>query len=192
MQHSGFSLIETAVALAIIASVAALAAPTMLSARDDARARGAADHVASVLHLARLEALKRNVNVALRFEEEGEEVRFRMYADGNGNGVRTAETRTGIDPALGPGERLTDQFPGVRFAVDEGVTAIDADTTAEGEALRLGASRMASFSPLGTSSSGTVFLLGRGHHQFAVRLLGPTGRIRVLEYSYGVREWSAR
>jgi prepilin-type N-terminal cleavage/methylation domain-containing protein len=192
MRLSGYSLIETMIVLAILLTLAGMAMPSVLGARDDARARSAVEYIASLVHLAHLEAIKRHVNVALRFEPDATDFRFGMYADGNGNGVRTADIDAGVDRRVRPLERIGQQCPGVRFALDDRVSAIDASASDTREPIRLGPSRMISFSPMGASSSGTVYLLGRGSRQFAVRVLGPTGRVRMFEYHFGVAEWRAR
>jgi prepilin-type N-terminal cleavage/methylation domain-containing protein len=192
MSIRGYSLVEAMVAVAVLCLAAAYATPSVLAARDDARARSAADYVASLLHLARLEALKRHVNVALHFQSDGDEVRFALYADGNRNGVRTADIVDGRDPKIREGERLEQQCPGVRFGLDDQATSVDGDASAATPAIQLGRSRMVSFSPVGTSSSGTVYLLGRGRRQFAVRVLGPTGRVRVLEFNFATNAWQPR
>lgn len=192
MCRSGYSLIEVTVALGILLVLAATATPSLLAARDDARARSAADHVSSLLHLARLEAVKRHVNVALRFEAEGTDFAFALFADGNGNGVRSADIDDGLDEPLRPRERLAQHFTGVRFALEQGVPLIDGDDASTGDGVRVGRSRMVSFSPVGTSTSGTLYLLGRGRRQFAVRVLGPTGRIRSFEYHFVDGTWRPR
>ena len=46
-----------------------------------------------------------------------------------------------------------------------------------------------SFTPLGTASSGTLYLRGRDGSQYAVRVLGATGRTRVLRYEPVTRTW---
>jgi type II secretory pathway pseudopilin PulG len=192
MASAGYSVLEALVVVCILCLVAALAAPSAVAARDDARARSAADYVASLLHVARLEALKRHVNVALRFEADGLDVRYAMYADGNHNGVRAADIEAGVDPRIRQPERLEQQCPGVQFAIDEHASSVDGGVPAATDAIQLGRSRMVSFSPLGTSSSGTVYLLGRGHRQFAVRILGPTARVRALEFNFATSVWQPR
>jgi prepilin-type N-terminal cleavage/methylation domain-containing protein len=192
MSSPGHTLVEVLIAITVLCLVAALATPSVLAARDDARARSAADYVASLFHLARLEALKRHVNVAVRFEADGASVRYAMYADGNRNGVRSADIDDGIDPRIRPAERVEQHCPGVTFAIDGDARSVDGEQPPDVSAIQLGRSRMVSFSPLGTSSSGTVYLLGRGHRQFAVRVLGPTGRIRTMEYNFGVSAWQPR
>jgi hypothetical protein len=46
-------------------------------------------------------------------------------------------------------------------------------------------------SPDGSASSGTLYLGGKGG-QYAVRVLGVTGRTRVLYFHPGDHTWSAR
>jgi hypothetical protein len=66
------------------------------------------------------------------------------------------------------------------------------ETTADADPIRVGRSRMLSFSPTGTSSTGTVYLRGRGRRQLAVRVLGVTGRIRALWFDFGAGRWQPR
>ena len=47
-----------------------------------------------------------------------------------------------------------------------------------------------SFTPLGTSSSGTFYVTGRDGSRFAVRVLGATGRARLLRYLPASDEWT--
>jgi hypothetical protein len=131
-----------------------------------------------------LEAVKRHVHVGLRFEAAGGEDRYVMYADGNGNGVRAADIADAVDRPIRSSEQLAQHYPGMSFGLAPDVPAVDGDEAGEGDVVRVGRSRMVSFSPLGTSTSGTVYLLGRGRQQFAVRVLGPTGRVRSFEFAF--------
>ena len=167
--------------------------PTLLAARDDVRADGAASFLVSELRQARMEALRRNAQVAVRFEADGDDYLLAFYVDGNGNGVRSAEIASGADAVLRPRERLGQQFPGVGFGFEDDVPDLDGSSSAgNSNPIRFGSSRMVSFSPTGTCSSGTVYLHGRGHRQLAVRVLGGTGRIRTWVFNFGIRQWSSR
>lgn len=190
---AGSSLVELLVATALVVLIAALATPTVFGARDTIRAAGAADYVASLLDLARSEAVRRQANVALRFEGPDTGFRYTLVADGNGDGVRSAQILSGVDPAIRAAERLDQQFPGVGFGVAEGVGPIEAgDPIEDDDPIRFGRSRMVSFSPTGTCTPGTLYVLGRGRRQLAVRVLGATGRLRVLEFNFGVSSWQPR
>ena len=95
---------------------------------DALRTAAAARYVAARIGSVRMDAVRRASATALRFDTSGGDYRFASFEDGNGNGVRSAEIRDGIDRPLGPFERLTDKFPGVRFELMDGVP--DADGTA--------------------------------------------------------------
>jgi hypothetical protein len=100
--------------------------------------------------------------------------------DGNANGVRAQEIASGIDREVRTPVRLEDLFPGVAIALPPG---------AEGAALQLGGTDLLSFTPSGTSTSGSIHLLGRDGSQFAVRVLGVTGRVRLLRFDPGTGAW---
>jgi hypothetical protein len=122
----------------------------------------------------------RSAHVALRFEDGRSGIAFRMYVDGNHNGVRTGDITTGIDVPLEPAVRLADLYPGVAIAIDGGAGT---------DPVRLGPSNLLSFTPLGTSTPGSIFVRGRDGSQFAVRVLGATGRARVERYVPHRRTW---
>ena len=188
-----YSLVELLVVLALVLLLCGAGMPTLLAARDDVRADGAASFLASELRGARMEALRRNAQVAVRFEVDGDDYLLAFYVDGNGNGVRSADIASGIDALLRPRERLGRQFPGVGFGFEDDVPDLDGvEWTETASPIRFGSSRMVSFSPTGTSSSGTVYLRGRGHRQLAVRVLGGTGRIRSWLFNFRTRQWSSR
>ncbi len=188
-----YSLIELLVVLALVVLVCGAGMPALLAARDDVRADGAAGYLVSEWRRARMEALRRNAQVAIRFEADGADYLLAYYVDGNGNGVRSADIASGIDVLLRPRERLAQQFPGVSFGFEADVPDLDGTPSAENPMpIRFGSSRMLSFSPTGTSSSGTVYLRGRGHRQLAVRVLGGTGRIRTWLFNFGTSQWSSK
>jgi hypothetical protein len=57
------------------------------------------------------------------------------------------------------------------------------------EALAPETSALLSFTPTGTASSRTLYVRGRDGSQYAVRVLGATGRTRVLRYAPAIRAW---
>ena len=105
---------------------------------------------------------------------------YAPYEDGNGNGVRTAEIRAGIDRPLGPFERLSDKFPGVRFELGAWVPDADGEDEYAADGVRIGSARLLTMSADGTATSGTLYVRGR-QGQYAVRVLGVTGRTRMLQ-----------
>ena len=190
----GFSLVELIFVLVLLALTAAIALPSVLGGLDDARAMAAARYVAALARLTRVQAATRSTHVGLRFEREGTTYRYAVYVDGNGNGLRSRDIRRGVDEAITPMERIGDRFPGVALGVVAGVTRIsDGRVMMSGaDPVRLGSADTLTFSPLGTATSGTIFLRSLAGRQYAVRVLGSTGRTRVLEFRQETASWTAR
>lgn len=186
----GFSLLEVLLSLAITATLVGIAVPVTTSAVDEIRTAAAARHLAGKISGARIDAVRRSSSLALRFEPDGDDYAITTHLDGNGNGVRTAEIASGIDAALGPVERIRESHPGVRFGLTAGIVDLDGGISGS-EGVRVGAARLLSVSPLGGTTSGTLYLHGR-RSQYAVRVLGATGRVRVFHYDPGARQWNTR
>jgi Tfp pilus assembly protein FimT len=188
----GFTIVEMLVTALLIVTVCAMAVPAIDRIVDHWRAQGAAFFMSSRVALTRVQAVRRNANVGLRFEPVNGTYAMRSYADGNRNGLRTAEITSGVDPAIGPVDRLDELFPGVRLGFIDGAKLIDGTAVGPGDdPVRLGTTKTVIFSPLGTASSGTVYLRGRGQWQYAVVVLGATGRNRVLQFNTRTGTWSA-
>ena len=99
---SGYSLIDVLVTMAVAGCVMSISVPRLDAALDAWRARGAAYFLAERVALTRMQAVHRGGNVALRFEAEDGTFRLRAYADGNDNGVRSADIGGGYDPPITP------------------------------------------------------------------------------------------
>ena len=186
----GYTLLELLFTIAIGATLVGIAVPLTSGATDEIRVAAAARHLATTIVSTRIEAVKRSAAVGLRFEAQGEDVLISMHVDGNGNGVRTAEIRTGVDRTLGPAEPLGQRHPGVRFGLLPGIADLDG-VAGLTEGVRIGVARILSLSPTGGATSGTFYLHGR-RSQYAVRVLGATGRVRVFHYNPGARQWNSR
>jgi type II secretory pathway pseudopilin PulG len=190
MRKTGYSLIELLFVISAAAAVTGIAIPPLLTALDDYRTAGAVRYISTRIQRTRMEALTRSTNVALRFVQAGAGFSYSTYIDGNGDGVRTQDITDGIDRPLGPVERLPDQFSGVDFSVLPGLPSVDAGTPPPGtDPIRLGSSNLLSYSPAGTSSSGSVYICGRSKAQYVIRVLGDTGRTRVLRFDPRTRQW---
>ncbi len=188
---AGFTLAELAVVLASSLVLAAMAVPLVGGGRDHLLASAAAKHLVSQLHHARADAVLRGAYVAIRFDGSPVDVRYALVADGNQNGVRVVDINKGIDRQIGSWERLSDHFQGVQFSIGTGVLDVDSGGPLTGDPLRIGGSDVLSFSPGGTSTSGTLYLKGRSGPQYAIRILGATGRVRLLRFESASRRWVA-
>lgn len=186
---AGSSLAELLVTLGLATTLSSLAVPSLLAGLDAYRAGHAARFVAGCIRDVRGRAIAAGQFAAMQFSAAGGAASWATYADGNRNGVRTADVTRGIDTPMGPPTRLADVAQGVRFGLSPGTPEIDGTNDVTADGLRLGSGNWLSFSPSGTSSSGTIYLAGPGRHQYAVRVLGPTGRLRLLRYDPSARAW---
>jgi type II secretory pathway pseudopilin PulG len=188
---AAFSLIELIFVLGLAATLTGIAVPQTTRALDDLRAAGAARYVAGRLQLARMDAVSRTRDTAVQFAATGSTYAFAVYVDGNRNGVRTTDIQHGIDTPIAQLERLSDQFPGVDFGTLPGLPPVaQEDAPPDGDPIRLGAGNMASFTSSGTSSTGSIYIRGRGTAQCVIRLFGQTGKTRVLRFNAQSRTWA--
>jgi type II secretory pathway pseudopilin PulG len=195
--HEGMSLSELTIALGLVViaggwCLANIAPETKLT-QEEAAAR----FVVAQIRQARQDALQRATTVGIRFEARSDagRVSFRPYADGNNNGLRTREIDDAIDAPLGPARRLEDDFGGAGFGITRALSPIDpgGDRLDVGaDPIHVGTSRIVSFGANGRGSSGTVYVHGRGGQQFAVRIFGQTGRVRLLQYRVADGQWIER
>lgn len=181
-QDFGFTLVEVLIACAIAVSLAATMGGVALGSIDRGQARQAVRYLVAECARARGEALARSVAVAIGFGPESEGSPMSLHADGNGNGVRSAEIISGTDPLLSAPRRLADLFPGVRIGT--------VDPAAGGTAVRLGGTRLLTFSPLGTSTSGSIYVTGRDGSQYALRIAGSAARVRLLRLNRSTGVWN--
>jgi prepilin-type N-terminal cleavage/methylation domain-containing protein len=187
----GFTLIEALFAVAIITTLAGIALPLTGRAVDELRTLAAARYLAGRIAHSRVDAIRRSTSVGMRFEPSDPDYVFTPYADGNGNGVRTADILRGVDRPTGVPRRLGDSFAGVRFGLAPGLPDVDGSAGGGTDGVRIGAVRILTMTPDGTATSGTLYVQG-SRAQFAVRVLGATGRTRVFKYETGAGTWISR
>ena len=167
---------------AIIAVVAGVAVPQTLATIDRSRGWIAVKYLGGRVAFARTMAVNRQASVGLRFVDDPRGVSFEVYQDGNRNGILTADIQRNVDRSIEPATRLFELFPGVQIGVVPGAPSSDP--------VALGRTNILSFSPSGTATSGTIYVRGRDGTQWAVRVLGATGRTRVLRYDLRTGEWT--
>ncbi|NUR56072.1 MAG: prepilin-type N-terminal cleavage/methylation domain-containing protein [Acidobacteria bacterium] len=191
-KQAGFSFVELMLAVSLAGTLTAIAVPQAIQALDALRTRNAAHYLALRLADARIAAVKRSTFVGMRFEAIAADYRFSMVADGNGNGVRTADIQRGDDPVIAAPDMLAWHFEGVAFGLLSAIPDADGASSSSSDGVRVGSSGVISMNPNGSSSAGTIYVHGRGRAQYAVRVLGATGRVRVLRYDAARAVWVER
>ena len=144
--------------------------------------------VAGAMRNARQQALVQSRSVGLVFDLVAGRWTYRLCEDGNGNGLRRADVAAGTDVCFGDRVDLAVLFPGVRIAADPGLRGPDGEP-GSADAVRFGASDMASFSSIGSCTAGSLLLQAADGTPFIVRVGGITGRTRVLRYDTRSRVW---
>jgi prepilin-type N-terminal cleavage/methylation domain-containing protein len=192
MRNRGYSLLELLMAMTIMVIIGGAAIPLAYSSVDRSRTVAAAGYLAGRMATARLEAVRRSACVAIRFVQQADGYWMQTFVDGNRNGVLTRDITSGIDLPLTPTERLDNHFSGVEFGIQPNVTGIDPGPFNSSDPIQIGSSTLLSFSPTGSSTSGTLFIRGLRGNQFAVRVLGATGRTRILEFNFAGNLWLTR
>ena len=185
---SGFSLVELMLAVGIMLTMSAIALGMTKHMVERYRAAGAARYMAARLQRARAEAIARGANVALSFTSAGDRIGFRAFLDGNRNGVLSADIADGVDVEVTPMDDLA-SFPGVSFGMMPGLVAPDGEVLSGADPIRFGAARLASFTPRGTATSGSLYISGAGLEQYVVRVYGDTGKTYILRFDVGRRAW---
>lgn len=189
---AGLTTIELLAALAIAGALTAATASGVFQLQSALSVRSAAAEVAATFFRARAWALARGVAVALKFRRDGGRYEWTLYRDGNGNGVRNSEIASGVDRSLAfsiPWSRA-DVRPGILRGTpvpDPGAPGRDLDRL--DDPIRFNDSDICSFSPLGESTPGSIYLWDGRDRMAVVRIFGRSAKIRTLYHFRGERGW---
>lgn len=194
----GASLLEVCLALFLLGLASAAVLPACSAWIDGARLGAASGRLTLLFRQLRYQAIACASCRGVVFGSgAGGTVVFVVAEDGNGNGIRRAEVADGTDPVVAGPVSLPDEHGGVCFGIidTEPVPVLPPGSgTLQNPAdpVRFGSSDLVSFTPRGTSSSGTVYLLSPQGRMRAVSLFGVTGRIRVWDYLPARGTWIRR
>jgi hypothetical protein len=190
-ETGGAALIDIIVATSVCFVMAAIAVPVIGGTLDRERTIIGAQYLAGQLQRARLESLKRARPVAVRVEVIDDRTQLRLFADGNGNGVLQRDIDRAIDLPVTPMEWLDDQARDISLRINQDVTDVSGEVTLEpgDDPLRIGNTSLLTFSPVGSATSGTLYVAAHRGPQMAIRVFGATGRVRVLMFDAQMRQW---
>ena len=192
--RSGITLIELIVVLGLL-SVLFAATPRVITWSLGLQVRLAAWELVGILRQARSSAIRLGVNVGVKFRTtEAGDVSFTLYEDGDRDGVRTADIDSGVDPRIGLPRQLHHFGRRVRFGFPAGVRPRDPGDPRRRlgrlrDPVRFNRSDLASFSPLGGSTPGSLYVTDGRHHLVVVRVFGRTGKVKILRYDARSERW---
>jgi type II secretory pathway pseudopilin PulG len=190
----GFQLAEALVVLALLGIAILAVVPAAASMLAGARMAAGARDLALALQAQRWRSVAVGRYHGLLFERVGEGWQWLEVRDDNGNGLRTAEVRAGVDPVLGGPHRMEDRVSRVTLGFPD-LPAVPNIPPRGGviggldDPVKFGNSDLVSFSPLGTGSSGTIYLTDGREGLYAIVLFGPTGRVRVWRFDARLARW---
>ena len=187
----GMALVDVLAATGLSLVMAGMAVPVVGGTLERERTLVGAHYLAAAVQRARLEALKRSAVVAVRLQELDGRTSVQFFADGNGNGVLQRDIDRHFDPALTMAEWLDEHASGVSLQINQTIADVGGggELAPGDDPVRMGNSSLVSFSPLGSATSGTLYVAARRGPQMAIRVYGATGRVRVLTFDAQARQW---
>lgn len=192
---NGFQLVEMLVCMAVVGFLLSLAVAPLLRLSANTRVRAAAAELVAVMRTARAFAIAHSANVGVKFRTLPDHtVVWRLYRDGDADGVLTVDINSGVDPAVTPEQRLQEFGNSVRFGFPPGSAPRDPSDPRRPldgleDPLRFNRSDIASFDPLGGATPGSAYVTDGQSQLAAVRVLSTTGKARVIVYDRRTQTW---
>jgi hypothetical protein len=191
-RRRGLSTVELITVVAVAAALLSATASGAFQLQSALAVRSAAAELAAAFFRARACALARSVAVGIKFRRDGGRYEWALYRDGNGNGILSAEIASGVDRPLGlaiPWQR-NDVRPGIlKDAAVPDPTSPGRRLDRLDDPIRFNNSDICSFSPIGESTPGSVYLWDGRDRMAVVRIFGRTAKIRTLYYFRGEKSW---
>lgn len=185
----GYSMIEMLVVLFIVGLFLSISLPAFTNyfLKRFSLEKSLRDTV-SILRSARQEAITRNVYVGIKFDlNEDLSLRYRIYKDGNGNGIRKKDIEKNIDKPLTGYRRI--EFsehikPGI---LTKNLREPETNKKIKNpeDPIKFEESNICSFSPYGSSSAGSIYFTDKKKIQGVVRVYPTSGKVRILYYRQG-------
>jgi type II secretory pathway pseudopilin PulG len=179
---------ELLILLAVIGLVVAIGLPNFQKMQRRIALRSAAGELRSVFHLVRMRAISRNTNTGLKFVVLAGQWHFAAYEDGDRDGVRNDDISKGIDRLIAPPRIVFSQSRLVTIGLLD-VPVKDPDGDPVKSPVAFNNSAICSFSPMGESTPGTIYLTDNDGDLWCVRVYGASGKVRTLRYDRGTKKW---
>lgn len=190
----GYSLVELLIVLAIIGLFLGIALPSFHTMRRRAGLRVAAAELRGIFHSARQRAITRNAKCGVKFFLAGGEWHYSLYDDGDRDGVRSDDIARGIDtPVTAPRPAIRETDAVTIGLLKRRIKDPDGERlNPDRSPVQFGRSDICSFTPMGESTPGTIYLTDRGSDLYALRVYGMTAKIRTLRYDAAAAVWAEK
>jgi hypothetical protein len=113
---------------------------------------------------------------------------FVLYQDGDRDGVRNDDITKGIDKPLSHPRVVFREARNITIGLLD-VPVKDADGDLVKSPVVFGNSTICSFSPMGESTPGTIYITDNDGGLWCVRVYGASAKIRTLRYDPGKKKW---
>jgi prepilin-type N-terminal cleavage/methylation domain-containing protein len=192
--RNGYTLIELLTVVALLGLFAGITFPAFVNMQRRAALRSAAGQLRSIFHLARSRALQRGSNSGVKFLQAGGEWQYAIYDDGDGDGVRNDDIDRRVDRRVTLPRRALPESKIVTIGLlRHTIKDPDGDRLLPtASPVHFNRSAICSFTPLGESTPGTIYITDRRNELYAVRVFGATAKIRTLRYDATSRMWRNR
>lgn len=193
--ESGLTILDLLIAVALLGLLAGIAWPRINILFGVVRTRMAAGEVAGALAQARSDAIRHQSKVAVRFDTlEDRTVVMTEYRDRDRDGVLSRDIRAGIDTVEKTSRRLSALDGKIHFGFLYGEAPTEIGNPRRRiqrlmDPIRFNRSDMASFSPNGTATPGTVYITDGLTSLVAVRVNAMSGMISIWTYDRENERW---
>lgn len=190
-KQNGFTLIELLIAIAIIGLATAIAVPNLQALRRRAAVRAAANEIRAIFRNARMRAITRGANAGVKFTRGAYDWQFAIYDDGDGDGVRNDDIQRGVDRRVTAPQFMIRgaELASISIPASVRVDPDGAAMPANASPVQFGSSTICSFSPVGESTPGTIYLADAAGLAYCVRVFGGTAKVRILRYDVQRKRW---
>lgn len=181
----GISLLEILAVMAIMGSIFLVSIPAFQNFLVREALTATSIEFSAAMHACRQMAITRNHYVGIKFICRDGVLYYGVFEDGDQDGIRTQDINSGIDLMVKP--FLPMQFS--QGKIIPGILSSDIPDIYTGghisnpeDPVKFGRGNICSFSPLGASSPGTIYLTDNRSLQAAVRIFATSAYIRTFVY----------
>jgi prepilin-type N-terminal cleavage/methylation domain-containing protein len=190
----GHTLLELLVVLAILGILLCIALPAFANYRRRNSVIAAANELEATLRVVRSRAIARSAYAGIKFTGSGSAWSVAVYDDGDGDGVRNDDVRNGTDPLAVRAAPLMPQLQVARIGLlPYAMKDPDGDPLPPSNSpVAFGSSTICSFSPTGAGTPGSIYVTDDLGVLYCIRVLGASGRVRVMRYDAPKKKWETQ